>query len=51
VGELHFSYESFQVPGDVDQVLCVYNVEPGSQSAKGLELLRSWTAPVEQLGR
>ncbi|MEK8170097.1 hypothetical protein NKH77_11080 [Streptomyces sp. M19] len=44
-GELHFSYESFQVPGDSDQTLCVYNVEPGSPSAEALRLLDSWTAP------
>ena len=45
VGEMHFSYESFQVPGDTDQTLCVYNVEPESDSAKALQLLSSWTAP------
>ncbi|MDP9868761.1 MULTISPECIES: helix-turn-helix transcriptional regulator [Streptosporangium] len=45
VGEMHFSYESFQVPGDAEQTLCVYNVEPGSDSAKALQLLSSWTAP------
>jgi transcriptional regulator with XRE-family HTH domain len=45
VGELHFSYESFQVPGDTDQTLCVYNVEPGSETAEALRLLASWTTP------
>ncbi|MBO8194955.1 helix-turn-helix domain-containing protein [Streptomyces oryzae] len=45
VGDLHFSYESFQVPGDRDQTLCVYNVEPGSDTAQALRLLTSWTAP------
>lgn len=45
VGELHFSYESFQVPGDRDQTLCVYNVEPGSETAQAVRLLTSWTAP------
>ncbi|MFE6286605.1 helix-turn-helix domain-containing protein [Streptomyces sp. NPDC057877] len=45
VGELHFSYESFQAPGDADQTLCVYNVEPGSGTAEALRLLTSWTAP------
>jgi transcriptional regulator with XRE-family HTH domain len=45
VGEMHFSYESFQVPGDSEQSLCVYNVEPGSDSARALQLLSSWTAP------
>ncbi len=45
VGEMHFSYESFQVPGDGEQTLCVYNVEPGSDTARALQLLSSWTAP------
>lgn len=45
VGDLHFSYESFQAPGDTDQALCVYNVEPGSETAEALQLLNSWTAP------
>ncbi|MFI6688956.1 helix-turn-helix transcriptional regulator [Streptomyces sp. NPDC050485] len=45
VGDLHFSYESFQVPGDNEQTLCVYNVEPGSETARSLPLLVSWTTP------
>jgi hypothetical protein len=44
-GELRFMYESFQVPGDAEQTLCVYMVEPGSPSAQALQLLASWTAP------
>ncbi|MGW4379315.1 helix-turn-helix domain-containing protein [Kitasatospora sp. NPDC004531] len=44
-GELHFSYESFQVPGDTEQTLCVYNVEPGSDTARALRLLTDWTTP------
>ncbi|MFC8717353.1 helix-turn-helix domain-containing protein [Kitasatospora sp. NPDC057198] len=46
VGELHFSYESFQAPGDPDQTLCVYSVEPGSPTADALRLLAGWSAPV-----
>ncbi|MCI1788522.1 MAG: helix-turn-helix transcriptional regulator [Actinomyces sp.] len=45
VGELHFSYESFQPLGDADQTLAVYNVEPGSPTADALRLLANWTAP------
>ncbi len=45
VGDLHFSYETLQPPGDTDQTLCVYNVEPGSPTAEALQLLNSWTAP------
>ncbi|WP_312874239.1 MmyB family transcriptional regulator [Actinomadura litoris] len=48
VGELHFSYESLQPPGDPDQTLCVYNVEPGSPTAEALALLSSWTAPDDR---
>ncbi|MFF3604128.1 transcriptional regulator [Streptomyces sp. NPDC002463] len=44
-GELHFSYESFQVPGDTEQTLCVYNVEPGSPTARSLRFLADWTTP------
>ncbi|MFC4120544.1 helix-turn-helix transcriptional regulator [Nonomuraea zeae] len=46
VGELHFSYESLQPPGDTDQTLCVYNVEPGSPTARALQLLAGWTGDV-----
>lgn len=45
VGELHFAYESFAVPGDADQALCVYNVEAGSPTADALRLLSSWAEP------
>jgi transcriptional regulator with XRE-family HTH domain len=45
VGDLHFCYESFQVPGDSEQTLCVYNVEPDSPTAEAMLLLSSWTAP------
>ena len=44
-GELHFHYESFQTPGDAEQTLCVYTVEPASASAQALRMLDSWTAP------
>ncbi|MGW5487393.1 helix-turn-helix transcriptional regulator [Streptosporangium sandarakinum] len=45
VGDLHFAYESFQLPDDPDQTLCVYNAEPGSTTAESLRLLSSWTIP------
>ena len=50
VGDLDFSYESFQVPGDPEQTLCVYTVQPGSDSAQALRLLDSWTAPQVDRG-
>ncbi|MFD7731546.1 helix-turn-helix domain-containing protein [Kitasatospora phosalacinea] len=46
VGDLHFSYESFQAPGDPDQTLCVYSVEPASATADALRLLAGWSAPA-----
>lgn len=48
VGDLHFAYESFQPSGDPDQILCVYNAEPGSATAEALRLLSSWTASGPQ---
>lgn len=47
-GDLVFSYEALQPPGDQDQTLCVYTVEPGSPSAQALQLLGNWTAPHPQ---
>ncbi|MEV3938000.1 helix-turn-helix transcriptional regulator [Glycomyces sp. NPDC049804] len=44
-GEMEFAYEALESPGEPDQTLCVYNVEPGSASAEALRLLDSWTAP------
>jgi len=46
VGDLEFSYESLQPPGDSDQTLCIYNVEPGSATAAALRTLDSWTVPL-----
>ncbi|MGV9349916.1 helix-turn-helix transcriptional regulator [Streptomyces spiralis] len=42
VGDLHFSYESLQPPGDENQTLCVYMPEPGSATAESLRILSSW---------
>ncbi|MCF3960455.1 helix-turn-helix transcriptional regulator [Streptomyces fuscigenes] len=46
VGDLHFDFESFPVPGDAEQTLYVYNVEPGSPSEEALSLLGSWNSPA-----
>ncbi|WBQ02534.1 helix-turn-helix transcriptional regulator [Kribbella sp. CA-293567] len=43
VGELHFSYEALHLPDDTDQLLCVYNVEPGSATADSLRLLEAFS--------
>ncbi|WP_427885768.1 helix-turn-helix transcriptional regulator [Kribbella sp. GL6] len=44
VGEIAVSYETLQLPGDPDQLLVTYTVEPGSTSEQNLRLLASWTA-------
>jgi hypothetical protein len=35
-----------RVHGDSEQTLCVYNVEPGSETAQALQVLGSWNAPA-----
>ncbi|MEU4898108.1 helix-turn-helix transcriptional regulator [Streptomyces sp. NPDC044780] len=44
VGDMTLAYENVTVPGDPDQALCIYTVEPGSPSEAALRLLASWTA-------
>ena len=43
-GELEIHYEALVLSGDADQLLFIYSVEPGSVSARGLDLLASWIA-------
>jgi transcriptional regulator with XRE-family HTH domain len=43
VGDLTINYESVVLPGDADQVLCVYTAEAGSPSETALRLLANWT--------
>jgi transcriptional regulator with XRE-family HTH domain len=43
-GEIEIHYEALALPGDADQTLFIYSVEPGSTSAQGLDLLASWIA-------
>ncbi|MGY0061354.1 helix-turn-helix transcriptional regulator [Streptomyces sp. LZ34] len=44
VGDMTLSYENVTFPGDDDQAMCVYTVEPGSPSETALQLLATWTA-------
>jgi len=44
VGEITVQYETLQLPGDPDQLLVTYTVEPGSPSEQNLRLLASWAA-------
>jgi transcriptional regulator with XRE-family HTH domain len=44
VGDMTLAYEVVHFPGDADQSMCVYTVEPGSPSEEALRLLASWTA-------
>ena len=50
-GELVFAYEVLQIPGDPDQSLCVYNIQPGSQTEEPVRLLGSWTADARVSAR
>ncbi|MEU1629007.1 helix-turn-helix transcriptional regulator [Streptomyces sp. NPDC020096] len=47
VGDLTVAYETITFPGDADQTMCVYTVEPGSSSETALRLLANWTAGSE----
>ncbi|MFF2387171.1 helix-turn-helix transcriptional regulator [Streptomyces sp. NPDC058108] len=44
VGDLHFSYEFMQPPGDDNQTLCVYLPQPDTTTAQSLSILNSWNA-------
>ncbi|MFD9327483.1 helix-turn-helix domain-containing protein [Streptomyces sp. NPDC060065] len=50
VGDLSLQYESFQLAGDVEQVLVTYHAEPGSPSAEALHLLSSWGRDATRAG-
>jgi transcriptional regulator with XRE-family HTH domain len=51
VGEITVRYETLQLPGDPDQLLVTYTVEPGSASEQNLRLLASWAAAGEPADR
>jgi transcriptional regulator with XRE-family HTH domain len=51
VGDIAVQYETLQLPGDPDQLLVTYTVEPGSPSEQNLRLLASWTAPDREKSR
>jgi transcriptional regulator with XRE-family HTH domain len=44
VGEMTLAYENLLLPGDPDQQLCVYHVQPASPEEEALRLLASWSA-------
>ena len=47
VGELTLAYEELAITAEPGLVLLIYTAEPASPSAERLQLLASWTAPVE----
>ncbi|MEU8225533.1 hypothetical protein [Kribbella sp. NPDC048915] len=51
VGEITITYATLQLPGDTDQLLVTYTVEPGSPSEQNLRLLASWAAPDRENSR
>ncbi|SDB80428.1 Helix-turn-helix domain-containing protein [Raineyella antarctica] len=44
VGDLELSYESLRLVADEGQTMSIYTAEPGSPSARALDLLGSWAA-------
>jgi transcriptional regulator with XRE-family HTH domain len=51
VGEIIVQYETLQPPGEPDQLMVTYTVEPGSTSEQNLRLLASWTADDREKSR
>jgi transcriptional regulator with XRE-family HTH domain len=51
VGDIAVQFETLQPPGDPDQLLVTYTVEPGSTSEQNLRLLASWTAADRENSR
>ncbi|MFC6160966.1 helix-turn-helix transcriptional regulator [Kribbella jiaozuonensis] len=51
VGDITVQYETLQPPGEPDQLLVTYTVEPGSTSEQNLRLLASWTAADRENSR
>jgi transcriptional regulator with XRE-family HTH domain len=51
VGDITVQYETLQPPGEPDQLLVTYTVEPGSTSEQNLRLLASWTAAEREKSR
>lgn len=49
--DLTVEYESLPLPGDPDTTLYVYTTEPDSPSRRAMDILASWTASDDQLGR
>ncbi|WP_130383325.1 helix-turn-helix transcriptional regulator [Kribbella sp. VKM Ac-2569] len=51
VGDITVGYETLQPPGEPDQLLVTYTVEPGSPSEQNLRLLASWTAADREMSQ
>ncbi|TDW90706.1 helix-turn-helix protein [Kribbella pratensis] len=51
VGDITVGYETLQPPGEPDQLLVTYTVDPGSPSEQNLRLLASWTAADREKSR
>jgi transcriptional regulator with XRE-family HTH domain len=50
VGDMTLAYETVIFPGDDDQMMCVYTVEPDSPSEAALQLLANWTGTTGAAG-
>lgn len=51
VGELVLSYETLTLDADDGLRMALYTAEPGSASQQTLDLLASWTATPDPVGR
>jgi transcriptional regulator with XRE-family HTH domain len=51
VGELVLHFETLRLPDDPDQMVVVYDAEPGSPSAEKLALLASWMPETRETHR
>jgi transcriptional regulator with XRE-family HTH domain len=49
VGEVTVDTESFELPGDPDQLMTIYTAEPASRSQEALDLLASWASTPNAL--
>ena len=48
VGDLSLTYEMLELAADTGLAILAYSAEPGSRSERGLSLLGSWAATLDQ---
>jgi MmyB-like transcription regulator ligand binding domain len=48
VGDLHLTFDAFEMPAEQGLTMSVYRAEPGSATDDALRLLASWSATDQQ---